>query len=101
MLLLQLQLAAAARTVWPTEQAAQQQKGYLFPEVDGNIGDRQRHQKAEERPVRTEGWKLHHSTSRGDRATGICLGLIDWKENRRWAAGKAEEAAVFSSDDER
>lgn len=59
---------------------------YLFPEVDGNIGDSQRHQEADERPVRTEGWELHHSTSRrDDRARSICLGLdcFGGKKRRR------------------
>lgn len=60
---------------------------YLFPEVDGNIGDSQRHQKADERPVRTERWKLHHSTSRDDRARGICLSLV-WLERKPQVSGR-------------
>lgn len=73
------------------------EKRYLFAEVDGNIGDSQRHQKADERPVGAEGWKLHHSTSRDDRARGICLGL-GWLEGKPKIGGwEAVGAPVFSS----
>lgn len=71
---------------------------YLFSEVDGNIGDSQRHQKADERPVRAERWKLHHSTSRDDRARGICLGLDWWGgKSRRLAARRGSRSTCVSA----
>ena len=80
---------------------------YLFPEVDGNIGDRQRHQEADEGPVRAERWSLHHSRSRGEGARGICLGLdgltgklggfSGWRERERERERGGEGAPVLFS----
>lgn len=49
-------------------------EAYLLPQVDGDVGDRQRHQEADEGPVRAEGWERHHGRSRAGGAGGICLG---------------------------